>query len=332
MATFKKIPGYSIYEISENGEIRKIVSKEVISQRVHPVYGYKMCDLLDDNLKVHTVYPHKEVARTYMPVNKGMRMYVIHLNGNPKDNRLKNLKWATPAEAQLHQVKMGLRKRIGNPELYKFSKFWLAKQNKKKGNDKAVIAKETVKGKGKASAKAAVSQKSKVAAKKAVNKKAAKAKTVAKPKVTAKTKTVASKKTTAKKTVKPSNIKIKKGKTSSKVTSVKAQAIKKSPAKIAAKKPVELKKAVAKKSAKPAKTAVKKVENKKNALPKNKAKATKVSKKTVSKKSKKMGEDITTKRVPSKLLKSNNEAKVERKEKRQRIKYKKVVSSAGRKS
>lgn len=150
MQVFKKMNGFSLYEISNDGTIRKVVTKEIISQRVHPGYGYKMCDLQDDDLKVHTVYPHKEVARAYIPTKKKGKLYVIHVNGNQQDNKVKNLQWVTPAEAQIHQLNMGFRKRLGNPELYKFSKYWKAKHDKKtkKGKEKEIKKdKQKVKGK-----------------------------------------------------------------------------------------------------------------------------------------------------------------------------------------
>jgi hypothetical protein len=150
MQRFKKMVGYSLYEISNDGIIRRIVTKEKISQRIHPGYGYKMCDLQDNDLKVHTVYPHKEVARAYIPTKKKGKLYVIHVNGKQQDNRVNNLQWATPAEAQIHQLKMGFRKRLGNPELYKYSRYWKAKQAKK-GKGKESVSKSN---KGKLIAKA----------------------------------------------------------------------------------------------------------------------------------------------------------------------------------
>jgi hypothetical protein len=140
MQQFKKMIGFSMYEISNNGTIRKVVTKQIISQRLHPGYGYKMCDLQDNDLKVRTVYPHKEVARAFIPTRKKGKLYVIHKNGNQQDNRTNNLEWATPAEAQVHQLKVGFRKRLGNPELYKFSKFWKArnKNKSKKGAKKNI--------------------------------------------------------------------------------------------------------------------------------------------------------------------------------------------------
>jgi len=124
---YETMKGFSQYEISRKGIIRKIVSKEIISMRVHPIYRYTMCDLQDNDLIVRTAYLHKELARNFIRTRKKGKLYVIHINGNPHDNSIKNLKWATPSEAQAIQIKLGIRKKTGNPEIYKFSKYWKAK-------------------------------------------------------------------------------------------------------------------------------------------------------------------------------------------------------------
>jgi len=177
MQRFKKMVGYSLYEISNEGTIRKIVTKEIVSQRVHPIYNYRMCDLQDDDLKVHTVYPHKEVARAYIPTRKKGKLYVIHMNGKQQDNRAANLQWATPAEAQIHQLKMGFRKRLGNPELYKYSKYWKAR-HAKKGSQKSKAKPKISKGKVKLVSKGKAAS----ALKKSASKRSAKSKAVPKAK------------------------------------------------------------------------------------------------------------------------------------------------------
>lgn len=129
MSDFITLKGFSQYEISREGVIRMTVTSHIVKMRIHAKYGYKMCTLFDDDLIERTVYPHKEVAKTFIPISKSGKLYVIHLNGNPADNHVDNLKWVTPAEAQIHQLKIGQRKQIGNPELYKYSKTWIAKYN-----------------------------------------------------------------------------------------------------------------------------------------------------------------------------------------------------------
>jgi hypothetical protein len=127
MSEFKKIKGFSQYEITKDGIIRMTVSLHVVKMRIHSKYGYKMCTIFDDNLIQRTVYPHKEVAKAFIKTTKSGKLYVIHLNGDKTDNRVENLKWATVAEVHLHQLRIGQRKTLGNPEIYKSSKNWIAK-------------------------------------------------------------------------------------------------------------------------------------------------------------------------------------------------------------
>lgn len=137
MATYKVLKDYSQYEISDNGIIRKIVSKAIIKQRVHPREGLMMCDLYDNNLIARTVYPHKEVAKTFIPTKKKGRLLVIHKNGKKKDNKVENLQWITMGSFQKLQVERGTREQMGNPELYKHSKFWKEKNKKQKAKSKS---------------------------------------------------------------------------------------------------------------------------------------------------------------------------------------------------
>jgi hypothetical protein len=130
MSIFKILKDYTQYEISDSGVIRKIVTKKNVKLRKHPREGLMMCDLYDNNLIARTVYPHKEVAKTFIPTKKKGRLLVIHINGKKADNKVKNLQWITVRDFQKLQVELGTRKRLGNPELYKYSKFWQAKHKK----------------------------------------------------------------------------------------------------------------------------------------------------------------------------------------------------------
>jgi hypothetical protein len=175
MPTFKVLKDFSQYEISDSGIIRKIVSKEIVKQRKHPREGLMMCDLYDNNLISRTVYPHKEVAKTFVKTKKKGRLLVIHTNGKRHDNRIKNLQWISIGDYQKLQVERGTRDTIGNPELYKHSKFWLAKHKKE------AKAKKIVKATLKPLKKVNKTAKSAVDVKKAVVGKPAKVKSTIKP-------------------------------------------------------------------------------------------------------------------------------------------------------
>ncbi len=95
----KEIPGYSRQYVSMDGRVfsaRTGVLKEK-AMRLHN--GYYRVNLRDDSFPVKTVAipVHKLVLETF--VGKRPSGYLCrHLNGNPLDNRLKNLCWGTPSE------------------------------------------------------------------------------------------------------------------------------------------------------------------------------------------------------------------------------------------
>ncbi len=110
---WKKIPGYSDYEISTIGEIRSVertktyksgriieLKAKLKKLRKHPVNGFLMTDLIDDKGKRNTVYPHKAVAMTYIKnTHPRKQKIVIHINGDISDNRVENLKWSSYSES-----------------------------------------------------------------------------------------------------------------------------------------------------------------------------------------------------------------------------------------
>lgn len=107
------IPGFSDYEVSNNGQIR---SKERVKKfksgrkmhfklkerklRTHPSNNYQMTDLIDDKGKLRTVYVHKAVAEAFIE-NEHPRKHkvVIHKDGDVTNNDYRNLKWTSHKEA-----------------------------------------------------------------------------------------------------------------------------------------------------------------------------------------------------------------------------------------
>lgn len=112
-AEWKKIPGYSDYEVSDTGEIRSIErTKKYKSGRVielkaknkklrkHPVNGFLMTDLIDDKGKRNTVYPHKAVAQAFIKnLHPRKQKIVIHVDGDISNNNVDNLKWSSYSES-----------------------------------------------------------------------------------------------------------------------------------------------------------------------------------------------------------------------------------------
>jgi len=123
MEEWRNIPGFSDYEISENGKIRSkdrvkkykngrvihYVSKEKLL-RTHPENGFLMTDLIDEKGNRKTVYPHKAVAKAFIE-NKSPRKnkVVIHIDGNYKNNSVSNLKWSSYSESIMIGFQQGKR-------------------------------------------------------------------------------------------------------------------------------------------------------------------------------------------------------------------------------
>jgi hypothetical protein len=126
---FKTIKGFKHYEISLTGQVRNISTKLILKPRIHPIYKTLMITLPDKKHHPRTCYIHRLVAKTFLR-NKKKKPTVMHLDGNTNNNNVSNLKWASYSELLKHQVKIGQRKQLGNPELYKFSPF--VKKSKEK--------------------------------------------------------------------------------------------------------------------------------------------------------------------------------------------------------
>jgi hypothetical protein len=64
--------------------------------------GYRTLNLHRPSNK-GTLYIHREMAKIFSAKNSPQHKYVIHLNHNKLDNRLRNLRWATLVQMISHQ-------------------------------------------------------------------------------------------------------------------------------------------------------------------------------------------------------------------------------------
>lgn len=114
---WRKIPGYSLYEISNYGEIKtfnwKNKGKEKIMRPALDGSGYLRTMLKRDiDGKIHTVKVHRLVALAFLD-NPKNKPHVNHLNGIRNDNRVSNLEWVTGSENIKHSFKIGLSSNRG---------------------------------------------------------------------------------------------------------------------------------------------------------------------------------------------------------------------------
>lgn len=114
---WKKIPGFSLYEVSNYGEIKTFNWKnqglERIMKPALDANGYLRTVLKrDSDGKLVTIKVHRMVAIAFIenPMNKPS---VNHINGIRNDNRVINLEWVTQKENTLHSFKIGISSNKG---------------------------------------------------------------------------------------------------------------------------------------------------------------------------------------------------------------------------
>lgn len=86
---YKKCPKI---EVSKDGQIRNIITKRLLG--CTNVNGY--VQYRDSNGNWYFV--HRIVMETFNPIEDMELLYVDHINGKRDDNRLENLRWASPQD------------------------------------------------------------------------------------------------------------------------------------------------------------------------------------------------------------------------------------------
>lgn len=118
---WKTIEGFSNYEISNRGKIRSISRKvwhkgskthmnlkgKLMRQRWNKVCKCYFLDLIDENNKRRTVYPHKETAKAFLTKENEKQTMIIHKDNNPRNNYFENLEWKTKSEHMKWQFEVG---------------------------------------------------------------------------------------------------------------------------------------------------------------------------------------------------------------------------------
>ena len=120
---WKSISGFANYEVSTKGRIRSIkrikkfkngrivqFESKIKLIRKHPKNGFLMTDLISDEGKRKTVYPHKVVALAFIKnENTIQNKVVIHKDDDLSNNNANNLKWSSYSESIRNGFKNGKR-------------------------------------------------------------------------------------------------------------------------------------------------------------------------------------------------------------------------------
>ena len=103
----KKIHGFSKYEVSEDGKVVSYNIKGIKEIVPNISRGYLRVGIYNDNGIRKSMYVHRLVGLTYIPLVEGKEC-INHIDGNKFNNNYKNLEWVTPLENSTHAAKNGL--------------------------------------------------------------------------------------------------------------------------------------------------------------------------------------------------------------------------------
>lgn len=109
---FRKIQGFSNYEISNLGRLKtfnwKNTGQERIMKPSPDERGYLKTVIVSDDKVYKTVAIHRLVAVSFLGEKPSPKHQVNHINGIKDDNRSVNLEWCTLQENIQHAIKTGL--------------------------------------------------------------------------------------------------------------------------------------------------------------------------------------------------------------------------------
>lgn len=111
-AMWKKITGYSKYEVSDSGEVRNVETNRILKSFDNK-RGYLKVSLVGDDGKNHNVSVHRLVAASYVDnPDPDTRTQVNHINEVKTDNRAENLEWVTASQNVRHGT--GISRRVAS--------------------------------------------------------------------------------------------------------------------------------------------------------------------------------------------------------------------------
>ena len=125
---FIPLQGYSKDEISQYGNIRNVLTYNILKPRLQQ--GYLAVNLYNNEGIQKINYIHRLIAIHYIP-NPDNKQFIDHANGVRTDNRPANLRWSTVSENNRNKTKKeNLTSRYKGVNYRKDCKKWRAEITK----------------------------------------------------------------------------------------------------------------------------------------------------------------------------------------------------------